>query len=115
MLTKPPPPLDRISRIQVETNLGQPLGTIDDPERVQSIVAFVNARKDQWENPWYGVPVGPVRVSFYQNTAFVGSFSAGNGFFATHRQGDFASQLASTQELEEFTRLIGVSADRLRR
>lgn len=64
------PPFEHVSRIEVRTKSDAPISTITDKSQVASILAFVNARSDQWDTPWYGVPVPTVVVDLYAGTVF---------------------------------------------
>jgi hypothetical protein len=91
------------------------LRSISDPDSISDLLAFINERTDRWGgiSDVFGVPIPLIRVDLYdsqdqQNRGFRGSFGAGNDFFETQRVGTFASRPASTRELEEFARLVGV-------
>jgi len=107
------PSLQNVTRIDVRTNLNAPIAAVTDQSQIASVMAFVNARPDKWEAPWYGVPVPTVVANFYQETTFLGHFGVGANFFATHRSGDFFSRPASEAERREFMRLLGVPFEKI--
>jgi len=99
------PVVEGTTRIDVRTNLDS-LGTVTDPARIAGVLAFVNARRTGWEQPWAGVPVGTLGVTFYRGRDVQGSFSVGPGFFETQREGDFFSRDATSQEITQFRALL---------
>jgi hypothetical protein len=102
-----------VTRIDVRTNLDVPITTITDQSQIASVVAFVNARADKWETPWYGVPVPTVVANFYRDKTFLGHFGVGSNFFEIHRSGDFFSRSASDPERLEFMKLLAVPFERI--
>lgn len=114
-----PPPFRSIgqtSRIVVVANHGvDTLATITDTARIRALVAFVDARRDGWKVPWFGVPIPRVTAGFFRTADARGAvhyFGAGPGFFeASSQPGDFASRSASAPEVSEFLRLVGAPAN----
>lgn len=110
---KVPPyrPLNGITRVEVRARLAghdTAVGSIVEPNRITRIVAFVNARRAGWEQPWAGVPVPTVVAEFYRGSEFMGHVGSGASFLETQREGDFASRPASTEEVAEFNALLGI-------
>lgn len=108
------PPLEGITHAEVRTNLDS-LGIIDDPARVAAIVGFVNARREGWEQPWTGVPVGRLGVTFYRGREVRGSFQVGTNFFESQREGGFFSRDATSQEVAQFRQLLAPFTEPVRR
>lgn len=109
----PYPVLDGVTRIDVRVRVGSrdtTLAPITDRDSVERIVAFVNARRDRWTQPWYGVPVPRTVAELYNGSAFVGHIGAGANFLETQRLGDFASRSASPEEVATFNALVGVDS-----
>jgi hypothetical protein len=105
------PPLDRITRIDVRARLDghdTVVASIADPERIARIVAFVNARRAGWEQPWGGIPVPSVMAEFYSGSEFEGHVGSGASFLETQREDNFASRSASDDEVREFNALLGI-------
>jgi hypothetical protein len=99
------PPLDGITRVEVRTNVDS-LGTIIDSQRIAAIVAFVNARRRDWEQPWAGVPIGTLGVTFFTTREVRGSFRAGPNFFEAQRDGDWFSRDATASEIAQWRLLL---------
>lgn len=104
-----------IDMVTVETGHRDTLRVIADQDSIARILAFINDRTEGWGgvSDMFGVPVPQVTAFLYNSAApvpdrFQGSFGAGDGFFATQREGDFASRRASREELDAFAGLIGV-------
>jgi hypothetical protein len=102
-------PLEQVSMIKIGGR------EISDPESIQRIVAFVDANKEGWRVPWYGVPVPAVTVEFYDGKTFRGSFGVGKDFFETQRDGGFWSKDAKSDEVGRFLDLVGKSKESLDR
>jgi hypothetical protein len=105
------PPLDGVTRVDVRVRLNghdTTVASIADPDSIRRIVAFVNARRDGWERPWYGIPVPIVVANFYRGSEFMGHVGSGASFLETQREGDFSSRPASTEEVAAFNSLLGV-------
>jgi hypothetical protein len=107
------PPFENVTRIEVRTNLNSPISTITDKQEVASILAFVNARSEQWGAPWYGVPVPTMVANLYAGTAFLGHFGVGTNFFELQRSGGFFSRSASDAERKEFMKLLAVPFEKI--
>ena len=108
---RPYPPLEGVTRVDVRVRLAgrdTTIASIVDPDSVRRIAAFVNARRDGWERPWYGVPVAVVVADFYRGKDFMGHVGSGASFLETQREGDFASRPASAEEVATFNALLGV-------
>jgi hypothetical protein len=99
------PAFDRITRVEVRTNLDS-LGVIVDAERIARIVAFANAHRDKWKQPWAGVPIGDLGATFFAGRDLQGSFSAGSNFFEAQREGDWFSRSATASEIAEWKALL---------
>jgi hypothetical protein len=108
----PYPELTGITRINVRQRAsvhGSAGRSISHPDSLAAIVGFVNARRDGWAAPWYGVPVPVIIADFYRGEAFAGHVGVGSNFFEAQRSGDFASRKASPTEIMEFVKLLGSS------
>jgi len=109
----PYPPLDGITRVEVRARLAgrdTTVASIAERDRIGRIVAFVNARRAGWEQPWAGVPLPIVVADLYRGSEFMGHVGSGASFLETQRQGDFASRSASADEVAEFNALLGIGA-----
>jgi len=103
-----------VSRVHVMGLGGRDtLRTLLAPDSIAALLRFVNARNSDWGQPWSGVPVPKVTAYFF-GADFQGSFGAGPDFFETQRAGTFASRVATSSELAEFARLVGVPRERVR-
>jgi hypothetical protein len=80
---------------------------ISDRESIRRIVAFVDANKEGWSVPWYGVPVPTTTVEFYDGKTFKGSFGIGKNFFEMQRDGGFWSKDAKSDEVGRFLDVVG--------
>jgi hypothetical protein len=79
---------------------------ITDGRAITQIVAFVDAHRNGWVAPWFGVPV-PIEVAeFYSGTEFKGSFGVGKDFLETQRDGSFFLQSATSNEVSSFLKLL---------
>lgn len=108
---RPYPLLEGVTRIEVRVRLGSldtTLAPITDRDSVQRIVAFVNARRDHWTTPWYGVPVPTTIADFYRGKEFLGHVGTGTNFLETQRRGEFTSRVASAEEVATFNALLGL-------
>jgi len=85
---------------------------ITDPAQLATLVTFIDARRDGWEVPPAGVPVGTIRVTLYRGTRVLGSFGAGAEFFDIQRGGAFFSRPASPDEVQHFRELLRVGGGR---
>ncbi len=100
--------LGNVNRVEIKTRLDKLIHRIDDREKIQQIVAFVDKQRSGWACPWYGIPVPQVVANFYDGDTFKGHFGMGLNFFETQREGDFASKDASAEQCRDFLALIGV-------
>ncbi|MBX3334106.1 MAG: hypothetical protein KF876_08280 [Nitrospira sp.] len=107
------PPFEHVTRIEVRISTDGLASTITDESQVESILAFVNARSDQWDTPWYGVPVPTVVANLYAGATFLGHFGVGANFFELHRSGGFFSRSALDGERREFMKLLGVPFEKI--
>lgn len=86
--------------------------TITNATGLEKIAEFINARTNQWEIPWAGVPVPTVVARLRGATNLnLGHFGAGNDFFERHARGSWFSRRATRNEIEEFLRLVGMPLD----
>jgi hypothetical protein len=110
---RPYPALERVGRIQVETDYQRgTLPAITDSARIAAVVAFVNHHRDGWRVPWWDVPVPRIAATFFSvSGAPIRRFGAGPGFFETARGVDFASKNVSDSEIAEFLKLLGAPHD----
>src|SRR5262245_34861247 len=118
------PPLPESNRILVQVN-NTDVAEIRDPDRIRAISEFVNAKRDGWDRPWYGIPVADTRVAFYRDKSILGYFGVGwvacrrdRGFFETLRfepqlPSGRGSRTASLRECEDFIGLLGLPHDQL--
>ena len=107
----PFPPLDGITRVDVRVEMDgrdTTVASIAGRDSIGRLVAFVNARRDGWERPWYGIPVPSVVANFYREGEFMGHVGSGPSFLETQREDDFASRPSSSSEVAEFNALLGI-------
>ncbi len=102
------PPQDLVDVIRVEQNHPkQDLVVLRDKEKVKAVIDFINTKQDGWSVPWYGPPVGQIYLTLYKNDKFVGNFYVGPYFFGRDL-GNFWSQSASENEIENLGSILGV-------
>ena len=99
------PPIEGTTRVDVRTNLDS-LASITDSAAVADILAFVNAHRSGWGQPWAGIPVGSLGVALYRGKQVQGSFFVGSDFFAAQREGDFFSRSADAADIAAFRDLL---------
>jgi hypothetical protein len=87
----------------------KPLAKIIDERAISEIVFFVDAHRDGWDTPWFGIPVPVVTAEFYDGAKFKGSFGVGQNFIEVQRDGGFFSQNVPAGEVRRFLDLVGVS------
>jgi len=111
------PAWNRVTRIEVvETKppRGNLVKEIDDPRQVARIIAFVNANRTGYREPWFGEPLPPIDVNFYERRRYKGHFGVGPEFFEIHRGTiTFLSRPASFEEVRQFMDLIGLDQSML--
>jgi hypothetical protein len=78
---------------------------IREKERIEALVAFVNALPNKWGVPWYGPPVGAVSFTFYSDGKFCGHFHVGPVFFGRE---NFSSQATSQKKIEELGGIVDI-------
>jgi len=95
--------------IQVERNSPkQVLVELNDPQKVQPVVSFINSRLDGWGVPWSGPPVGQVYVNLLKRDGTpIGNFYIGPWFFGRD-QGNFWSRRATEEEVAQLEQLLSV-------
>ena len=102
------PPVEAPDFIQVERNYPkQVLAELRDPDKVRAVIAFINSKRTGWDVPWYGPPVGQVYLKLIKSDKLVDNFYVGPWFFGRDR-GNFWSQKASEQEVQQLGELINV-------
>jgi hypothetical protein len=74
------PALADASRIEVRTNLNEPLATVTTSEEIARARAFVDSHPSGWYQPWAGTPVPPVVLYFYRDETLLGGFGVGDNF-----------------------------------
>ena len=87
------------------------LRSISDSSQIASVVEFVNSRATGWTRPWDGIPVPRIRAVLHRRSGARSFFGQGSGFFTTDLPGASATRPASREELDTFTRLLGLPAD----
>jgi hypothetical protein len=113
------PPWGKVTRIEILKTTsphGDVLKEISDPDQVAKIVAFVNANRTGYREPWFGEPIPRIDVAFYDRNLYQGHFGVGPEFFEIHRGSiTFMSRPASEEEVNEIMELINLDSDLLRR
>jgi len=111
------PPWNHVTRIEVvetKSRRGDLVKEIDDPRQVARIIAFVNANRTGYREPWFGEPLPPIDVNFYDRRRYKGHFGVGPEFFEIHRGATtFLSRPASFEEVHEFMDLIDLNQSML--
>jgi len=104
------PPLGRVTRVEVRTRLNDPVLTIEDGDKINAVVNFVDRRRAGWGTPIIDdVPVPEFVANFYDGDTFKGHFGYGRSFFETQRDDrGFFSKDATAEEVAEFKTLLGV-------
>jgi hypothetical protein len=103
------PVFNGITRVEVRTNHDS-LGSIVDSQQIARIVAFANARREKWTQPWAGVPIGTLGVTFFAGRNVQGSFSAGDDFFEAQQDGNWFSRNATPAEVAEWRAMFAAYA-----
>jgi len=104
------PALKSADLVTITTMAGYPhlaRRDIREKERVEALVAFVNALPARWDVPWYGPPVGRVYFEFFSAKRSSGNFYVGPGFFGRDTDRHY-SQDASRARIEELGRIVGI-------
>ncbi len=101
----------KISSIKVYDNRRdgmeeQPLVVIDNEEKIAAITKFLKERNEDWLAPWGGVPVGQLRVVFWNNDARIRAFSVGNSFIEAQGCGYFFIKNISAAERNQILELL---------
>src|ERR1700750_3178156 len=78
------PALGRVTRVEVRTKYDEPVLSIDDADRIKSIVEFVDRRHAGWGGATIdGAPIPEYVANFYDGDVFKGHFGYGRDFFET--------------------------------
>ncbi len=93
----------------------QKLKIITDQEHVARIVKAIDENRHGWYMPIQGTPIPKIKLLFYNNEEFKGSFGIGEDFFWTQREGRFDAKPATDEELQTFLNTVGVDKKRLYR
>ena len=105
--------LGQVTRIRVVDHTdGNIRPEITDPQRIELLVNFFDARRDGWTVPWYGVPVARVRAEFYDHSLFKGYLGVGINFFEGGGSG-FWYKPANSTEIQRFLDLVEVPRERI--
>lgn len=100
--------IDAATSVKVSVGFNvAPSRTIDDPDTVARLVAFVNDRRRGWRTPLTGAPVPVVTAVLYDGDKVIRKFGAGSDFFATGEL-YLLSRPADQDEVREFMELVGV-------
>ncbi|MCI0554411.1 MAG: hypothetical protein L0287_25980 [Anaerolineae bacterium] len=106
------PPLGNITEITVYDQ-SQILKRMEDPVQITEIIRFIDSHRHGWYTPIQGTPIPKIKLLFYSNGEFRGSFGVGEDFFQTQREGRFDAKPATNDEIENFLNLVGVEKKRL--
>lgn len=82
--------------------------TIEDADKIDEIISYVNTRIEGWEEPFMDSLDGQVSLSFYRNNRFVGNFYVGEDFFGRD-YGQSWRQDATDEEINAFFELVGIA------
>lgn len=93
--------------IQVEQNYPgkKLLVVLKDRAKIEKVIAFVNARPNNWSVPLAGPPVGKVYLLFLKDNKIHGNFYVGSSFFGRD-QDNFWSQPATNDEIAQLGQLL---------
>jgi hypothetical protein len=72
----------KASRVEVRTNLNQPIATITDPAVTLAAADFLDKHHSGWYQPWAGTPIPPVNFYFYREEQLIDGFGLGREFIA---------------------------------
>lgn len=106
-------PFDKLShttRIVVSTKLNRQFLTIHDPEVIKRVVSFIQTHRGGWTVPDQGVPVMPVRLSFFAGEVGLGSFGVGHKTFTAypHQLDGFFTKCPTPEDRDRLVELIGL-------
>ena len=91
----------------VDRHMKEVLGAIHDQAKIDKVIAFINSKRDGWDVPLSGPPVGQVYINFYKTQKYIGNFYIGPYFFGRDH-GNFWSKPASKEEIKQFGDLLGI-------
>lgn len=114
------PPLGSLTRAEIggfDKGWGVRLHDITEPDTLNGIAAFLDARRSQWRAPRYQVaPFMPISVVLYDSGMFKGAIWISRSFVATRwppAGGRLLMQEVDEDEIRAFTRLIRVDERRV--
>ena len=96
-------------RIVVSDNLNRPMRTIEDQSVIAEITKFAISHNAEWETPWGGTPVAPVRANFYVGEKFIGDLGVGDNFLTAQGCGFFQSRDVSLKDRSILLSLLDVA------
>ena len=80
---------------------------IEDQEKIDEIIAFINSKREGWGVPWFGPPVGKIYIHFYKEKKVNGNFYVGSNFFGRDIT-NFWSKPASRKEIQKLGELLNI-------
>ena len=80
---------------------------IQDPQRIEQIVNFINTLDNAWQEASFGEPNDLVEVRLLKDGKFVGNFRVGDDFFGRDHRVNWL-QSATDDHLSNFSKLLGV-------
>lgn len=95
-------------RIIITDNTGKPLRRVTEPSEIKQISGFALSHRSDWETPWSGTPIAPIRANFYQNNRFIGDLGVGDDFLTSQGCGRFQYRPVSETDRQWIMKLFSV-------
>jgi hypothetical protein len=107
-------PLGEVTKIVV-MDQNQKLKEITDREHIAQIVKEIDQKRHGWYMPIQGTPIPKIKLRFYNDEDYKGSFGIGMDFFWRNQRDGFDAKPATDEEIQTFLNTIGVDKKRLNR
>jgi hypothetical protein len=104
------PPLGNATFVEVRKS-NSSIATITDPVRIKNLVSFVDARRNPWQNPWYGVPGARVDAMIYDGDQIRGTLGIGDRFLVCQCAGAFAYESLSPESVKAYLDMLGMAPE----
>jgi len=103
----PPQSKDVTSITLLNSATQQPIEEIQDSEKVQAIVTFINSLKNEWKEPSFGEPDDVFELRMYKGKNFAGNFAVGEDFFSRNHQLTWV-QDAEQEQVVTFSKILSL-------
>lgn len=102
------PVLADVERIEIMTEGATTTKEITDAATIDTIVRFIDERRSRWCSPWSGPPTPSATLNFHLARGGTGKIGLGKGFLVSEfPTGKYLLKL-STDEQQEFFKLLGI-------